>query len=409
MIFPEAAVLLGKDGRNNSSGGWLLAAAQAIVKEESIDLAVAAPTALVNELRCLKGENLTHYLFPIGKGNHKVNPEYEPYLFQIKNSFMPDIIHIHGTEYSHGLAYIKACGNKNVVVSIQGMISVIARYYNEGLTKADIIKNITIKDLVKGTLFQQKRAFERRGRYEIEMIRSVEHVIGRTTWDHAHALAINPKITYHFCNESLRDAFYSNKWEFNQCKPHSIFLSQVSYPIKGFHQLLKALPLVQREYPDVSVRIAGDDFIKRSSLFSLSGYAKYIVNMINKLGLSEKISFLGPLNPDQMKKEYLYANVFICPSSIENSSNSLGEAQLLGVPCISSYVGGAQDMIPNESCGALYRFDDVEVLAKIICDLFKESRTFNNSPMREMAAKRHDKSVNAKRLVYIYSSISNHL
>ena len=56
--------------------------------------------------------------------------------------------------------------------------------------------------------------------------------------------------------------------------------------------------------------------------------------------LEDKVSFLGPLNAEQMKAEYLRSNVFLCPSSIENSPNSLGEAQMLGVPCVASYVGG---------------------------------------------------------------------
>ena len=45
-----------------------------------------------------------------------------------------DVVHIHGTEHSLGLAYLKAVGNKNAVVSIQGLISVIANYYQLGIS-----------------------------------------------------------------------------------------------------------------------------------------------------------------------------------------------------------------------------------------------------------------------------------
>lgn len=41
----------------------------------------------------------------------------------------------------------------------------------------------------------------------------------------------------------------------------------------------------------------------------------------------------------------LNANMFLLPSAIENSPNALGEAQMLGVPCVSSRVGGVEDMI----------------------------------------------------------------
>lgn len=407
MIFPEAAMLLGKDGRFATSGGWMLAAAQALVLKENVELAVATPSHLVRNLCCLNGGKIKYYLFPIGRGNERKNNDYKKYFLQIHEEFKPDVTHIHGTEYSQGLAYVEACGEKRVVVSIQGMVSVISNYYNYGLDFYDIIRNITLKDCIRGSLFSQKRSFGRRGGYEIELIKSVNHLIGRTNWDKSHIWAINPSATYHFCNESLRDEFYTGIWCYEKCIPHSIFLSQVNYPLKGFHQLLKALPLVLRNNKDVQVRIAGSDFTRRNFYSAISGYSKYITKLIKKLHLERHIVFLGPLDSNQMKKEYLSANVFVCPSSIENSSNSLGEAQLLGVPCIASYVGGGADMIPEDSCGFLYRFEEVEMLAYLICKMFDVSPIFDNKTERMVAANRHNRELNTERLLSIYDSIIN--
>ena len=108
-----------------------------------------------------------------------------------------------------------------------------------------------------------------------------------------------------------------------------------------------------------------------------------------------------------MKREYLFSNVFICPSSIENSPNSLGEAQILGVPCVSSYVGGIPDMIPNIDCGRLYRFEEVEILAQIICDIFAHTSLENQNIMISTAKKRHDSYQNTETLISIYRNISN--
>ena len=103
-----------------------------------------------------------------------------------------------------------------------------------------------------------------------------------------------------------------------------------------------------------------------------------------------------------MKAEYLSANVFVCPSTIENSPNSLGEAQILGVPCVSSYAGGAMDMMENNTDN-LYRFEEIEMLAYKICQIFgREERQVD---MRDLALKRHDPFVNAAKLVDIYQSI----
>ena len=103
-----------------------------------------------------------------------------------------------------------------------------------------------------------------------------------------------------------------------------------------------------------------------------------------------------------MKKEYLQANVFICPSSVENSPNSLGEAQILGTPCISAYVGGTMDMMKGNEEN-LYRFEEVVMLADKICNIF-ESRD-SQVDMKEIAMRRHNPDINSRRLYEIYLDI----
>lgn len=48
--------------------------------------------------------------------------------------------------------------------------------------------------------------------------------------------------TYYPMNETLRSNFYTAQWNREQCIPHSIFLSQGDYPIKGLHYMLLAMP-----------------------------------------------------------------------------------------------------------------------------------------------------------------------
>lgn len=407
ILFPEAERLLTGNGDLKESGGWMLGLADSLTACESVNLAVASLSPLVSEMKCIRGKKITYYILPYGRGNLKYNKTYEKYWIQVNKAYKPEVVHIHGTEFSHGLAYVKACGVKNVVVSIQGLVSVIANYYNSGLSTGDVLKNITLRDLLKGTLFHARNVFRRKGYYEVELLQLVNHVVGRTSWDKAHVWAINPNAQYHFCNETLRSEFYNGEvWKYEKCISHSIFLSQAGYPVKGLHQLLKAIPLILRHYPDTTVRIAGLDITKKryfkDAIPFISGYGLLIRRLIKSMGLENHVSFTGSLNAEEMKEEYLKCNVFICPSAIENSPNSLGEAQILGTPIVASYVGGVSDMMYGDE-EHLYRFEEIEMLAYKVCKIFANQG--KQVDMREIANKRHDGEQNMKTTLNIYRTI----
>ena len=403
ILFPEAEQLLTGSGELKASGGWMLGAANALLQKEGIKLYVASVSNKVSSLVKLEGKKIIYYVLPLGKGNLRVNLQYVPYWKQVQQEAQPDVVHIHGTEFSHGHAYMKACSCDNVVISIQGLTSAYAPYYYSGLSRLDIYKNLTFRDVVRGSLLRGQKDFVRRGEFEKDMIRMAKHIIGRTSWDRARTWAINPDAAYHFCNETLRSDFYDGSvWDYNHCTKHSIFLSQAGYPIKGLHQVLKAMPIILRHYPDTKIRIAGGDITKSrtwSEKLRLSGYGLYIKRLIKQFHLEDKVLFTGNLNGEEMKQEYLRSNVFVCPSTIENSPNSLGEAQILGVPCVASYVGGIADMMKGNEDN-LYRFEEIEMLAEKVCRVFANME--KQVDMRKEAAIRHHAVLNGDKLFAIY-------
>ena len=407
ILFPEAMQLLTGSGELKASGGWMLGAAQALLEKENVNLYVASVSSKVSDLVKLGGKRITYYVLPMGKGNQRVNNAYAPYWKQVQQEVQPDVVHIHGTEYSHGHAYMKACSCDNVVISIQGLTSAYYYYYY-GMTKGDVYKNLTFRDIVRGTVIKGQKLFKQRGEYEKDMIRMAKHIIGRTSWDRARSWAINPDAAYHFCNETLRSDFYDGSvWDYNKCTKHSIFLSQAGYPIKGLHQVLKAMPIILRHYPDTKIRIAGADITKSGSWsekLRLSGYGLYIKRLIKKYHLEDKVTFTGNLNGAEMKQEYLCSNVFVCPSTIENSPNSLGEAQILGVPCVASYVGGIADMMKGNE-DSLYRFEEIEMLAEKVCRVFGDQE--KQIDMKPKACIRHDRKLNSEQLYTIYCEVSS--
>tara|TARA_R110002050_G_scaffold295516_1_gene454453 strand:+ start:5043 stop:6296 length:1254 start_codon:yes stop_codon:yes gene_type:complete len=405
-LFPAACDELGLP--KPIVGGWMYSAAESLIKvEEKIELGVASLYS-GKELRSLRIEGITYFLVPRQGKNHQYSIELEAFWKNVQTQFAPDLVHIHGTEYPHGLAYVNGCGNKNVVVSIQGLVSVYERYYYGGISENDLQKSVTLRDRIrKDSIFQQRRKMSERGFFEKSLLRKVNHVIGRTSWDRTHTWAINPNASYHFCNETLRSEFYKSDWLLNNCEKHSIFLSQAYYPIKGLHQMVKALPLILREWPDAKVYVAGDNFMMNNPKWKMNGFGKYIHRLMQENEVEDKFVFTGTLSGEEMRQRYLDSNVFVCPSSIENSPNSIGEAQLLGVPCVASYVGGVSDLITDRETGLIYRFEEVEMLAESICQIFKNHELANklSTQGKMLAVSRHSQSVNSEQLNSIYQTI----
>ncbi|MEO9513937.1 MAG: glycosyltransferase family 4 protein [Flavobacteriaceae bacterium] len=409
-IFPDFSKTLGITPP--VGGGWMYGLAKDL-KEKGVSLTVVTARTLTKK-KSEVIDGITYHLLPATKDREKYDISLVPEWKKIIEEVQPDVVHIHGTEYALGLSLMDACPNLRYVASIQGMTSVYARYFLGGISRREIYSNYTFRDFIRrDSPIQGQRKFEDRGKkIEIPYIKRIQNIIGRTQWDHDHASTINPKTNYLFCNESLRDSFYeAGKWRMTQENQYSIFVSQAGYPLKGLHKVLEAVAIIKDEFPQIKLRVARNNITKSDTFFDrlrLKGYGKYLKKLIKRHNLEDIISFTGPLDEQQMVNQYLNSHIFICPSSIENSPNSLGEAQLLGVPCIASYVGGVPDMVAHRKTGLLYRFEEVEMLAQSIKDLFSNSdlcESLSSNGIIE-ASKRHNKDTNSNRLIEIYGLIS---
>ena len=83
---------------------------------------------------------------------------------------------------------------------------------------------------------------------------------------------------------------------------------------------------------------------------------------------------------------------------------------LLGMPVISSDVGGVHNMLKNEEEGLLYKADDIHALAECICRVFSPQGYLKAVKMGERARahalETHDGEKNSRRLLEIYHEIN---
>ena len=370
-IFPYPAKQLGM--KKTSFGGWLNSLFTIITERDDFELYIAT-VYKGKEFKEFNDGKVSYFLIP-GAPAIKYDKRLETYWKKINEKVNPEIAHLHGTEFAHGLAFINACPNVKTVTSIQGLVSVYEKVYYANIPFKDIIKNITFRDIIKmDNLIQARKKFINRGKNEISILKKTNAISGRTIWDYANTQAINPNVDFYSSNRILRQEFYEGKkWDYSSVEPYSIFCSQASYPIKGLHFVIEAIYILKKTYPDIKLYVAGHNVTATGTLkekVKLSGYGKYINKLIKKYDLCNNVIFTGILDAKQMTEKLLKSNVFVQSSAIENSPNSLGEAMLLGVPCIASFVGGTGEMLEHEKEGFLYTYTESAILAQYLKKVF---------------------------------------
>lgn len=330
---------------------------------------------------------------------------------EIIEDFKPDIIHSFGTEFPHTYACANALNDpKRMLISMQGVMVDYADQYCKGLPEK-VVNGCTFRDfLKKDNIAKQKQKFDLRADMEIRAVKCAGHIAGRTQFDKDAAFRINDKVKYHHLFETLRPEFYEGQWNSDRLKEHTLFVSQCDYPIKGFHVLLEALPLILKEYPDTKINIAGNGITGYKTLkqkIKIGTYGKYCRGLMKKYNLLDKINILSMLDANKMKQQYINSSVYVCPSILENSPNSMGEAMCLGIPVVASRSGGVPSMVEDEKEALLFAQADSESLAKQVIRLWKEEGLANSisQAAKIRGMKNHNPEENYNRLLEIYKDI----
>lgn len=415
VIIGEAANLLGLRGETTVT--WLDQLLELL--KIRVNLAVVFPTDRVDKIQRLNGKAVQFIAVPrLGSNGYAYEEALTDHYAKVIKEEQPDVIHQWGTEFPNSWNLVQAASSQGlldqVVVSIQGLIGVIGQpeaFYAELPEK--IIKKHSFKDLIrKNSLGEYREKYLKRAVYEKYVLETVKHVIGRTSFDRKETALINPTITYHHNNETLRVAFYEGKWSETTCSKHRVFISQAGMPYKGFHLALQGLGKLKREYPDLTIAVTGKNLgysLTLKDKLKLSAYEQYLRKLIKKFDLTDFVEFLGKLDAEQMKEQYLRANVFLLPSSIENSPNSLGEAMLLGVPAVAADVGGVRDLMKDEEEGLIYCWFDTDQMAEKLRRVFTEDPAVirrRTDKAKEHALETHDPEKNLNELMEIYRELS---
>ena len=402
LTLPEPSQALGFG--NNPVGGWLIGQREQL--KRSVSLVICSVDARVRESTFLTIDGASYAILPTGS-----QQEFAALLQKER----PDIVHLWGSENPAAPVLVSLCDPERVLLSAQGIMTPYTEHLLDGVPEkycrsTPLQKLATVLD--KGELLDEQLAFyKEQSQKEAALLADLRHVTGRTPWDKAELARLAPHAEYYVCNETLRPGFFAARWQGGPQKP-VLFLSQGNQPRKGLHWLLQALPPVLQKYPDLTLHIAGWPMVKKGPLLEpvlrlLLPYQTYLKKLIRELHLQKQVVWLGCLSESEMRKALLQSSIFVMPSSLENSPNSLGEAMLLGMPCIATDAGGTAGMLANGKEGILYQPEDISALTAAILQMLDDpaqAKRFGDAA-RERALITHDPVRNGQAMLQIYRRI----
>ena len=131
---------------------------------------------------------------------------------------------------------------------------------------------------------------------------------------------------------------------------------------KGHDLVIRALVKVRRKVPDLRYVIAGPGD---------PAYLKVLRELVRQLGLSEIVTFTGPVAAGELNALYNLADVYVMPSRVlpdrgdtEGFGITFLEANACGKPVIGGRSGGVEDAVVDGQTGYLVDPDNPDELAE---------------------------------------------
>jgi glycosyltransferase involved in cell wall biosynthesis len=401
-------------GDSYNGGGWVKSLQDELQKSTSIELGVVFFNTPSNTL-CKRQKQAAYYsitnknkpmlkkIFYYWYGYKKEKADiYLSEFLDVIRDFKPDIIQIFGIESP--FACILGHTAIPIIVHLQGILNPYYNaFYPQGLNKFTFLLNSFSSNewiLRNGYNFAACNMLHR-SKFEIEYFQRMKFAMGRTEWDYQISRLLSPESCYFHVDEILRDEFYNiQSWNIPISDKYIISstISQTVY--KGLDVILKTAKLLKEttclnfEWRVIGVR----------------ANSKYVNFFEKHYGIKAKdvnVKFVGIYNAHQICNSLLETHVYVHPSYIDNSPNSLCEAQLIGLPVIGTYVGGISSLITDKKTGILVPANAPYELSYWLKSLYEhpEMMIALGDSARKTALERHSKGKIVSDILVAYNEI----
>lgn len=388
--------------------GWVAGLQRVLEEQSDLELAVAFPTD-VPRSKVQQGVTTYYPLYrkPLcgirklwyywqGYGAAVADRSIVALVQAVVDDFRPDLIHIFGTEADFG--YVVDQFDVPCVIHIQGLLSeILPRYFPKAIQAHDFKRSNLWRECVlrNGVTFNY-RLMQLAAQRETCVLRRARYVIGRTEWDCEVVKAINPKLHYYHVDEVLRAPFYqAPKWRLPATDELVIVstLSDVAY--KGLDLVLQTAQLLQQSGVQFRWHIVG---LNESALTARCYGERFGGNSL------PMVRYEGVKRADEVIDLLLQASLYVHPSQIDNSPNSLCEAQYLGLPVLATDVGGIPTLMEHQTA-RMVPFDSPTMLAEKIQEVWLLLQQQGEDQVCYHAENRHDPQRIASMQMAVYRAI----
>lgn len=310
----------------------------------------------------------------------------------------PDIIQCFGTEWDFG--QVARYTNIPVIIHFQGCItSYNNALYPPGYSISDRVLQAGFNLYKQWQIRRSTHFYKSWEDLEQSNFKNVCNYMGRTEWDKQLIELFHPGARYFHVEEALRSSFIKSteQWRLNEEKHKlRIVTTGCSNHWKGMDMLLKTAHVLKCYGIGFEWFVAGQMSIQEE--VEKKEQMRFADNNVNILGYTD---------PDKLQNLLLSADMYVHTAYIENSPNSICEAQYLGLPIISTNVGGISSLIIDDNEGKLVPANSCYNMAYEIISLTNDKermKTYSyNSRMH--AIKRHDPEHIKNELINCYHSI----
>ena len=116
---------------------------------------------------------------------------------------------------------------------------------------------------------------------------------------------------------------------------------------KGFHRVIAAMPGLLDRHPRLNYLVVGGPSPEGDITSNLK-------QQVADLGLADRVHFLGPVRPDELKWPLSAADVFVLASRNEGWANVILEAMACGLPVAAYPVSGPIDVLGDSPAGVMH-------------------------------------------------------